>query len=225
MRRANFSTAASSVTSFALSALLLAHAPAHADDKAEAGPIGRWLWSISIGASAWSDLADLDSSSGRRFDSLGFVLELAGHRRVGRWGAADVLLGGELGLFTTDGDIPGTLEDYTQRGLYLTPSVKFRFGERRSRYLSLEAGLGWYSTDFAELLCGSNGSICVELNAPFESDTLGMYLGLGAGFGRWFVTGLRVHYADFGRVTGIGSIEGNLNGPFYLFTLGAAFGG
>jgi hypothetical protein len=201
-------------------ALFLSVVPVYAADDAR-----RWNWSILLGLASWSGLANLESASGGSFDSLGFALELAGHKNVARWGSADILVGADLGLFTTDSDIRGFSEEYTQRGLYLTPSVKFRFGERSKRYMNLEAGLGWYNTDFAELDCDTGGYVCVELVAPFDSDTVGGYVGISGGFGRWLVAGLRVHYADFGPVTGIGSLAGDLKGPFYIFSLGAAFGG
>jgi hypothetical protein len=101
----------------------------------------------------WSGLRDLEPAVGGGFESLGFIVELAGHKHVARWGSADVLIGVDFGFSATQSDIPGITEDFTQRGLYLTPSMKFRFGERSRRYLNLEAGLGWYQVDFAELIC------------------------------------------------------------------------
>ena len=198
--------------------------PAYAIEDSGPTETRQWNWSLSVGVTNWGGLEDLESVTGGQFDSYGFSLELAGHKNVARWGSADVLLGADLGLFTTDGDIAGTFQSYTQRGLYLTPSVKFRFGERTKRYLNLEAGAGWYKVDFAELDCDTGGSLCAELRDPFDSDTLGMYVGVSAGFSSWFITGLRIHYADFGSVQGINSISGDLKGPFYVFSLGATFG-
>lgn len=203
--------------------LCVAVVPVFADEIVDDG--ARWNWTATMGLATWSDLGDIESSSGGQFDSGGFALELAGHRKVARWGSADVLLGADLGLFTTDSNIAGISQELTQRGLYLTPSVKLRYGERSRRYLNLEAGVGWYETDFAELDCDSGGSLCVELRDPFNSDTVGAYVGISGGFGRWFIAGLKVHYADFGSVTGVGSLTGELKGPIYIFSLGAAFGG
>jgi hypothetical protein len=155
-------------------------------------------------------------------------VELAGHKHVARWGSADVLVGADFGFFATQSDIPGITEDFTQRGLYLTPSMKFRFGERSKRYLNLEAGLGWYQVDFAELICDEdvfNNIVCVEIAEPFDEDTLGGYLGISGGFGGGFIMGLKVHFADFGKVTGLGPDTGDLKGPIYILSLGGAFGG
>ena len=188
----------------------------------------RWSGTATAGVLIWNDLKDLEPAAGGGFDSVGFVVELAGHKHVARWGPADVLIGVDLGIFATQSDIPGITEDFTQRGLYLTPSMKFRFGERSRRYLNLEAGLGWYQVDFAELICNediSNNIVCIEIAEPFDEDTLGGYLGITGGFGGGFIMGLKVHFADFGKVTGLGPDTGDLKGPIYIFSLGGAFGG
>ncbi len=134
-----------------------------------------------------------------------------------------MLAGVDFGLFATESDIAGISDDFTQRGLYLTPSVKFRFGQRDKRYLNLEAGAGWYKVDMAELDCSVIP--CAEILEPFDKDTFGGYIGVSGGFGRWFVLGLKVHFADFGEVTGFGTAVGSLEGPFYILSAGGAFGG
>ena len=175
----------------------------------------------------WSDLKDLEPAAGGGFDSLGFIVELAGHKHVTRWGSADVLIGADLGIFATQSNIPGITENFTQRGFYLTPSIKFRLGERGRRYLNLEAGLGWYQVDFAELICEDdnfNNIVCIEIAEPYDEDTLGGYLGISGGFGGGFIMGLKVHFADFGEVTGLGLDTGQLKGPIYILSLGAPSG-
>ncbi len=183
---------------------------------------GKWGGTASIGVMFWSNLDDLQPPGGGGFDSVGFAMEIAGHRHMTRWGSADVLAGVDVGLFATESDFAGISDDFTQRGLYLTPSVKFRFGEREKRHLNLEAGAGWYKVDFAELDCSSFP--CTEIADPFDKDTFGGYVGVSGGFGGWFVLGLKVHFADFGEVTGLGPGVGSLEGPFYIFSAGAAFG-
>ena len=197
-----------------------------ADEFVPSAP-GHWNGTATAGLMTWSDLRNLEPAAGGDFDSVGFIVELAGHKHVARWGPADVLIGVDLGIFATQSDIPGITEDFTQRGLYLTPSMKFRFGERSRRYLNLEAGLGWYQVDFAELICDDdnfNNIVCIEIAEPYDQDTLGGYLGISGGFGGGFIMGLKVHFADFGKVTGLGPDTGELNGTFYILSLGAAFG-
>ncbi|MFB3081839.1 MAG: hypothetical protein ACE1Z4_00015 [Gammaproteobacteria bacterium] len=200
----------------------------YAADESEASTPGRWSATATAGLMIWSDLKDLEPAAGGGFDSVGIVVELAGHKHIARWGSADVLIGVDLGIFATQSDIPGITEDFTQRGLYLTPSMKFRFGERSRRYLNLEAGLGWYQVDIAELICDDdnlNNIVCIEIAEPFDEDTLGGYLGITGGFGSGFIMGLKVHFANFGTVTGLGPDTGELKRPIYIFSLGGAFGG
>ena len=201
---------------------------AYAADESEPFAPGRWSGTATFGLMTWSSLRNLEPAAGGGFDSLGFVVEFAGHKHVTRLGSADVLIGVDFGIFATQSDIPGITEDFTQRGLYLTPSMKFRFGERSRRYLNLETGLGWYQVDFAELICNDdnfNNIVCIEIAEPFDEDSLGGYLGISGGFGGGFIMGLKLHFADFGRVTGLGPDTGDLKGPIYIFSLGGTFGG
>ncbi len=200
----------------------------YAADESVAPTAGRWSGTATFGLVTWSDLRALDPAVGGSFDSLGFVVEFAAHKHVTRWGSADVLVGADFAVFATQSDIPGITEDFTQRGLYLTPSIKFRFGERSSKYLNLEAGLGLYQVDFAELKCDEdifNNIECIELTVPYDENILGGYLGITGGFGGGFIMGLKVHFADFGEVTALGPDTGDLKGPIYIFSLGGAFGG
>ncbi len=208
--------------------LILPVTSIYADDESEPYVQGRWSGTATAGLVIWNDLKDLEPAAGGGFDSVGFVVEFAGHKHVTRWGSADVLIGADFGIFATQSDIPGITEDFTQRGLYLTPSIKFRFGERSRRYLNLEAGLGWYQVDFAELICDEdifNNIVCIEIAEPFDEDSLGGYLGISGGFGGGFIMGLKVHFADFGAVTGLGTDTGYLKGPIYIVSLGGASGG
>ena len=212
----------------AILGLILAVTSIHAADESEPNAPGNWGGTVTAGLMAWSDLRDLEPAAGGGFDSLGFGVEFATHKQVAHWGSADVLVGADFSFFATQSDIPGSIEEFTQRGLYLTPSIKFRFGERSRRYLNLEAGVGWYQVDFAEIICEQdylNNYICVEIAEPYNEDTLGGYLGISGGFGGDFIMGLKVHFADFGTVTGLGPDTGDLDGPIFIFSLGAAFGG
>jgi hypothetical protein len=212
----------------AIVGLILPLISVYAADEPIPNTPGHWGGTATFGLMTWSGLRDLEPAVGGGFESLGFIVELAGHKHVARWGSADVLIGVDFGFSATQSDIPGITEDFTQRGLYLTPSMKFRFGERSRRYLNLEAGLGWYQVDFAELICDEdvfNNIACIEIAEPFDQDTLGGYLGISGGFGGGFIMGLKVHFADFGTVTGLGPDTGDLKGPIYTLSLGGAFGG
>jgi hypothetical protein len=207
---------------FTVNVLAMAGSAAYADDIVHSDETSLWLWSISGGAVGWGNLGNIESMSGGGFDDVGFGVELSGHMRLAKCGKADVLVGVDLGVFTIDSDIQGVYNDLAQRGLYLTPSVKLGFGER-SQYF-LEAGAGWYNTDFAELSCtGIYYYYCEELAAPFYSDTVGAYLGFRAGLGKIAFISVRAHHADFGRITGVDSAATNLTGPFYSLLVGAGF--
>ncbi len=211
----------------AMVGLILPVISVYAADEPVPNAPGHWSGTATVGLMTWSDLKDLKPAAGGGFDSLGFVVELAGHKRVSHWGAADVLVGADFGFFATQSDIPGIFEDFTQRGLYLTPSMQIRYGERSGRYLNLEAGLGWYQVDFAELHCDEddfNNIVCIEITEPYDENSLGGYLGITGGFGGGFIMGLKVHFADFGKVTGLGPDTGDLKGPIYILSLGGAFG-
>ena len=199
--------------------------PAYAEEGDGSVGSRKWIYSVTLGSAEWQDLADIQSVRGGSFDSRGFALELAMHKPLWRWGSADVLLGVDLGIITTDGDIPGVFENLTQRSGYLTPSMKFRFGEYGRKYFSIEAGIGSYQTDFAELECDGSSSICIELNDPFNANAVGDYVGVTAGLGKWFTTGLKVHFADFGSVRNISGVSGSLGGPIYVLSVGGTFGG
>ena len=92
-----------------------------AADESVPNEPGHWSGTATAGVMIWSDLKDLQPAASGGFDSVGFIVELAGHKRVARWGSADVLIGADLGIFATQSNVPGILEDFTQRGLYLTP--------------------------------------------------------------------------------------------------------
>jgi hypothetical protein len=183
---------------------------------------GEWSGTFALGVVSWSDLKDLDPAAGGSFDSVGYLGAFSVHRKVGEWGAADVLLGADFAVWATDSDLQGIADSFTQRGLYFTPSLRFRFGERDTRYLVLELGAGWYKVDFAELLC--NPGPCVELQEVSDKDAFGGYLGVSSVFARWFFVEFQAHFTDFGEVTGFGADTGSLKGPIYMLNAGVTFG-
>ncbi len=180
----------------------------------------RWRWSISLGVASWADIEALDPPAGGSFEQTGFVLEMAAHRPVASWGETAVHLGVDWGLFSAGGSVRGTRFSLTQRGMYLTPSAKFAFGEKQRVFAEL--GGGWYSVDFAELDCES-AYICSELSVPYDADTFGGYLGAGARIGRHTTLSLRAHFADFGTPVGFTTTGQSLGGPIYILTVGFLF--
>jgi hypothetical protein len=212
----------------ALGALVLASAVARGDARAQAGDPGpAWRASVALGYAYWSDLGDLDPFVGGSFDDGGWNIDLALHRRVGRLGPTEVLIGADAGFFSHGSDIRGFDEDLQSRGLYLTPSVRFAFGDPLSRRFYLEAGVGLYSVDFVEFLDCDNG-FCSEELEIFEESTFGGYIGLSSEvplrIGGAFTTGVRVHFADYGDVDELGPGAGSLSGPMFIFHVGAVFG-
>lgn len=181
-----------------------------------------YSFTATIGAMNWSDLSDLDPAGSGDFNDTGFAIGMSVHRKIGHWGSADVLAGGDLGFFSTDSNIEGISDDYSQRGLYLTPSLKFRFGNPNALYYTVQLGAGWYEVDIAELDCDSFG--CPEISEPFNADEFGGFIGIGAGLGNGLIIGIQAHFADFGEVSGLGTDAGELGGPFYMLNIGYAWG-
>ena len=186
-----------------------------------------WEWAFGLGATSWSDLGDVQSSLGGDFDEYGLALDMSVHRRIDV-GDATLLLGADLGFFSTDSRIPGIFEDLIQRGVYVTPSARLRVGESGRGHIDIEAGAGWYDTEFAELDCNDynpvlEGPVCTEIDDPFDSSTFGGYVGVRGGFNSRFTAGFRAHFADFGEVTGLPTVTGDLSGPVYTLTFGARF--
>ena len=189
--------------------LLLSTNTIQAASNPEPPEPGNWTWTTSIGAK-------------RSFDGLAVQLEFSGYKHVSNWGSGNVLVGADLGVFGTErGNSEIDDSRYDQLGTYLTPTVKLRFGDRWKANFSLETGVGWYYTNISDNECGLP---CFPYGETYSRTEFGGYLGIGAGFGGWFIMGLKVHFADFGEITTLDSIPVDLTGPIYTFTLGVAFG-
>ncbi len=211
-------------------AVLLAPGTAsRAQDDVEWITTSRGRYEFALGAHSWPNLADLDAARGGTFDAVGFNINLAAHWPVKRYAEAELLAGIDLGLFSNDSDIRFTSESITARNGYLVPSVKWMFG-RRHRY-SLDAGIGYYLQDIAE----------VAGDYPFywetqlwEEGAAGGYLGGTIDFrggepsrSRGFMMSLKIHFVDFGTVRDegplpptLGEDAGTLSGPVYVYQVG-----
>ena len=76
----------------AIVGLILPVTSIYAADEAEPYAPGHWGGTATFGLMIWSGLRDLEPAAGGGFDSLGFIVELAGHKQVAPWGPADVLI-------------------------------------------------------------------------------------------------------------------------------------
>ncbi|NNL54571.1 MAG: hypothetical protein HKP32_05420, partial [Woeseia sp.] len=151
------------------------------------------------------------------FRPLGFVFEISAHEYLKRWRSAEVYAGVDIGAFITDSDVPGIFENISQRGIFVTPSLKLRYRTAEKAYVDLMAGAGWYEIDFTELFCTPQ---CIELNEAHSANGFGGYIGIGTGIGRSLNAGLKLHFTEFGNATGLGSGAGSLGGPIVMFTVG-----
>lgn len=202
--------------------------PAEEDDV-EWVTTHRGRYEIAIGAHSWPGLADLDAARDGEFDAVGFNISLAAHWPVKRMSDSELLAGIDLGLFTNDSNIRFISESLTARNAYLTPSVKWMFG-RKHRY-SLDAGIGYYLQDIAEVV--SEYPLYWETQL-WEESAAGGYLGGTIDFGggepsrsHGVMMSLKIHFVDFGTVRDegrlpptLGQDAGRLTGPIYVYQLG-----
>ncbi len=200
------------------------------------------LFAFAAGATYWGNLNNIepdpsvvDSEKFGRFNSWGYNLEFAYHRNVARWGAMDLFVGGDFGLFTNENEkrfdvtlapsgekIQGHI---LSRGLYLTPSAKLMMRRPESWRFFVGAGLGYYLLDFAELIGGG-----FESNEVLEKHTVGGYLSLGVDFPlsqsrTGLILGLenKLHLVNFGDLEGFAPGAGDLTGPINIIQLGIAW--
>jgi hypothetical protein len=225
-----------SIPFLAAALLLAAITPASAhevpgpDETVDWVTPSRWRLEIALGAHVWPSLGALEPQWGGKFDDAGFDLNFAWHWPVTRFANGELLVGADIGLFSSDSNIGFIYGDLTARGAYLTPSLKWMFG-RRHRY-SLDAGLGYYSVDFAEVVGGFPDYYETQV---WERSSAGGYLGATVDFGGAFeerrsglMLALKVHFFDLGSVRDddpflppvLGPGAGDLGGPVYSLLVG-----
>jgi hypothetical protein len=206
----------------------------------DAAPSRRGRFAVGAGLSQWADLHDLAPVSPGRFDGVGFVIDFAAHWRMRQWGSNALLFGFDLGGFSHDSDVYHVREEVVLRGMYLTPSVKWQFGSTGARY-SLDAGLGYYFADVAEIDTSGYYSYycCYSEVQLWDNESLGGYIGMTIDFGRaarrdggGLTMGAKVHWLDLGTVRDegrfvpvatLGPDAGRLTGPVFAVQLGYAF--
>lgn len=187
-------------------------------------------WEVAIGAHNWPGLADLNVAREGSFDAIGFNLSLAGHMPVRRLGRGQLYAGIDLGLMSNESDIRFRSDTLVARNGYITPSVKWMFGHQH-RY-SLDAGIGYYLQDVAEVASGYGTYWETQL---WEDGAVGGYVGGTLDFGssepgktHGISVNLKVHFVEFGRVSDedivfpvtLGQDAGRLSGPIYAFQIG-----
>lgn len=209
--------------------VLVPETASRAQDDVEWVTTSRGRYEFALGVHSWPGLADLDAARDGEFDAVGFNINLAAHWPLKRFARAELLAGLDLGLFANDSDIRFISESITARNGYLVPSVKWMFGETH-RY-SLDAGLGYYLQDIAEVVTAYPLYGETQL---WEQGSAGGYLGGTIDFGggdpmksRGFMMSLKVHFMDFGTVHDEGRLPptlgpdaGRLSGPVYVYQVG-----
>ena len=187
-------------------------------------------WEIGIGVQSWPALADLEVASDGSFDEIGFNLSFAVHVPVSRLGRSELLAGVDLGLLSNESNIRFTSDTLIARNGYITPSIKWMFG-RGHRY-SLDAGIGYYLQDVAEVAGEYPEFRETQL---WEEGSVGGYVGGTFDFGNaqpgkshGIMLSVKVHFVEFGRVRDeagfppptLGQDAGDLSGPIYAAQIG-----
>jgi len=208
--------------------LIAAKTPAHADEPS----LGK-RWEVTLNVRNWSALGDLQPVAGGSFDTVGFGLAGAMHWPVKQFDNSELLAGFDAGIMASDSSTPGVLNDLLVRQLFLSPSLKWMFGDNHR--FSLDAGIGWHLLDIAEVDSGY-GATGLEFEY-WEDTAVAPYLGatwdVGAGTTKMaavFTVALKVHFVDFGLAFDrdsllpptLGPSAGDLSGPVVVLQFGSA---
>jgi hypothetical protein len=209
---------------------LVVNAAARADEDVEWVTKARGRYEIAIGVHSWPGIADLEPARAGGFEDVGFNLSAAGHWPLQRFGASELLLGIDLGLFSNESDLRFITDDVMARGGYITPSIKWMFGHRH-RY-SLDAGVGYYMVDIAEIAGEYPLTIETQL---WENGAVGGYAGITVDFNggvptnsRGVMLTFKTHFFELDAVSDeepffpatLGPDAGDLSGPVYMLQVG-----
>lgn len=202
---------------------------AQADDVAtDQGHGGGVRYEVALGFSSWSALADLQPVAEGSFDDIGYIFSGAVHWPFRSGENSELLLGIEAGLFPNESNIRFVNDNLLGRGLYLTPSLKWTPGALKR--LSLDAGLGYYLVDIAEVTTDYSWYTETEL---WSDSALGGFVGGTWDFGsasrrHGAMLSLKAHFFDLGTVRDedpllparLGPDAGDLSGPMIQLQLG-----
>jgi hypothetical protein len=211
-----------------------------ANSQPETGPKGSI--DFLIGVSRWAGPGGLTSLTSElakygSFPVWGYNIEISGHARVNRIKGNELRIGGDLGIFYRSGTqhIDVTIhpaETTTQqtmdaRGLYLTPSIRYVFGKSNEKLkprLNIGAGGGFYAFDIVTML----GSM--ELDTYYRKYNFGGYISGGVAIPisarhpeRSILFEVKTHFVRFGDFESVSAGTTTLNGPIFIFQLGAGF--
>lgn len=195
-------------------------------------PLGK-RWEVTLNFQNWASLSDLQPVAVGSFDSLGFGLAGALHWPVKQFEHGALFAGVDAGIAGADSSIRGVASDLIARRAFITPSLKWMFGQ--DHRFSLDAGIGWHLLDIAETDSGY-GATGLEVQY-WQNTDVAPFLGLtwdfkggSAGNRPVFSMGLKVHFVDFGVVGDeiayvpptLGPASGELSGPLVMLQFGAA---
>ncbi len=211
-------------------AMLLEATHAQQDEDTQWVTTSRPRYEIAIGVHSWPGIASIDPVGEGSFDETGFNISLAAHWPLWRFDNSELLIGGDLGLFTNESSIPFITEDIVARAGYLGPSVKWMFGSNH-RY-SLDAGAGYYLLDIAEVAGEYPAFFETQL---WEDAAIGAYVGGTLDFrggrpgrNRGVMLSVKVHLVEFRQVRDetpffpatLGQDAGDIAGPVYMLQVG-----
>jgi len=205
--------------------LMLATGTVMAEDET-----GSWTANFALGYQHWNAVGDLDTEPLGSFDDGGWNAVGSVKKRWRGVGRGDLLLGMDLGFMTNDSNIraPGDIGELAADVFFLTPSLTWSFGGRRSTRLNFEAGAGMYWAEIKEFWDTGYGAAAGTEH--FEEIAPGGYIGISADFPvpykekAWAMNfAARVHYADFGKVEALGKDLGDLDGPITTLQVGLTY--
>jgi hypothetical protein len=196
----------------------------------DAPPSSGSRWDISLELPVWPGLQDLQPAAGGSFDAVGFGLGASWHWPVAQFTSSELLLGLDGWVAATDSGVAGNFADVLARQFYLGGSMKWVIGNARN--LSLDVGLGYHELDMAQVQSDWRGAREFE---HWSKSKAGTFIGGTWDIGRGrpgkdhgLSLGLRIYFADFGRVYDqnnlsyartLGPDAGNLSGPLYMMRI------
>lgn len=200
-----------------------------AADEAVATDDVRSRFEVAIGTHSWPGIAGIKSLNGGSFDEVGLSLNAAAHFPWRRMGDGLLMAGVDIGLFSNDSNILLNTDTLISRGGFITPSVKWK-PDANGRW-SLDAGLGYYLVDIAEVL---TDYFYFEFEV-WQASAIGGFVGAtwdrapaNPEKQRGLTASFKVHMADFGEVRDeneslparFGPNAGKLSGPVYQLEIG-----